>query len=54
MAREDIPKYHKVCIAAAKKGDVLYKYGEAIGYAQCDIEEGDYVHTHNLDSSKPE
>lgn len=51
-ARQDIPQYHKMCIVATKKNEPLYKYGEIIGYAQCDIEKGDYVHTHNLDSKK--
>lgn len=54
IARDDIPQYHKVCIVSTKKNEPLYKYGEFIGYAQCDIEEGDYVHTHNLDSQKCE
>lgn len=53
-ARDDIPQFHKICITATRKGDPLYKYGEVIGYAQCDIAEGDYVHTHNLDSKKCE
>ncbi len=48
-----IPIYHKMAVCDIKRGDVLYKYGEAIGYATADIREGEHVHTQNLDSKKP-
>lgn len=47
-ASEDIPPFHKASLKHQKKGDSLHKYGEVIGYATCDIKEGEHVHTHNL------
>jgi len=35
-----------------KKGDVVYKYGEVIGIATVDIKTGDYVHVHNIESTR--
>jgi len=35
-----------------KKGDVVYKYGEIIGIATVDIKTGDYVHVHNIESTR--
>ena len=32
------------------KGENLIKYGEAIGQATQDIEEGQHVHVHNVES----
>ena len=53
-ANTNIPVYHKVAIRSVRKGEKIYKYGEVIGYATKDIDVGDYVHTHNLSSEKPE
>lgn len=44
----DAPIYHKIAIVDVPKGGYVYKYGEKIGIASCDIKAGDYVHTHNL------
>jgi len=44
----DIPKYHKIAIKAASKGEKVLKYGEVIGHALRDISVGDHVHTQNL------
>lgn len=49
-ATMSIPVNHKVAIKNIKKGDVVIKYGEKIGYATADINVGDHVHTHNLSS----
>jgi altronate dehydratase small subunit len=49
-ALADIPIYHKLAVAPAKKGDLVIKYGERIGVALCDIQPGEHVHTHNLGS----
>jgi len=49
-AKEDIKVNHKVAIKPVKKGNVVIKYGEKIGYATMDIDVGDHVHTHNLSS----
>jgi len=47
-AAQIIPEYHKAAIVAIAKGAYIYKYGEIIGKALCDIAPGAHVHTHNL------
>ena len=44
----DSPIYHKIAIVDVPAGGYVYKYGEKIGIAACDIKKGDSVHTHNL------
>ena len=53
-ALEDIPQYHKIARWAVKRGEILYKYGQPMGYATADIAAGQWVHTHNADSEQPE
>ena len=48
----DIPKFHKMAVAHIKKGEYCYKYGEVIGEALEDLAPGDYVHVHNLASTR--
>jgi altronate dehydratase len=50
-ASQDIPLFHKVALRDVPKGDPVIKYGEYIGVATADIKKGDWVHTHNLESS---
>ncbi|MBQ9097383.1 MAG: altronate dehydratase [Clostridia bacterium] len=38
---------HKIAKRDIKKGENVIKYGYPIGYATCDIKEGEHVHTHN-------
>jgi len=45
---QDIGRGHKIALAPLKQGQEVYKYGYSIGYACCDIELGDWIHTHNL------
>ncbi|MVB12482.1 Altronate dehydratase [Caprobacter fermentans] len=51
-ASADIPKFHKMAVAEIKKGEHCYKYGEVIGAATTDLHPGDYVHVHNLESTR--
>lgn len=44
----EIPAGHKKALRAIKQGEPVIKYGSPIGYATCDIQEGEWVHTHNL------
>lgn len=53
-ALEDIPQYHKIARRAVKRGEVIYKYGQPMGYAAADIAAGQWVHTHNAGSEQPE
>lgn len=48
--KTDIPSNHKVLIKKIKKGDVVRKYGEKMGYASKDIEIGEHVHIQNVTS----
>lgn len=52
VATSDIPKFHKMSVATIKKGGFCYKYGEVIGVALEDLKPGDYVHVHNLESTR--
>ena len=46
----DIPAGHKYAIATIAKGEYVIKYGEIIGRAKTDIQKGEWVHTHNVES----
>ena len=48
----DIPYGHKVAVKPIAKGEPIVKSGEEIGVATMDIQTGDYVHVHNLDSQR--
>ncbi|GAB6099534.1 altronate dehydratase family protein [Halanaerocella petrolearia] len=47
-AQDDIPVGHKIALADIKQGAEIIRYGSPIGIATEDIEQGDWVHTHNL------
>ena len=47
---DDIPTGHKVCVRTVLKGEKVFKYGASIGHATCDIQPGQHVHAHNLES----
>ncbi len=47
-ARESIDLGHKVAIQPIAKGERIRKFGQVIGFATCDIEPGDWIHSHNL------
>ena len=48
---EDIRFGHKVALEDLDEGETIYKYGLSIGYASQDIDAGDWVHAHNVDSN---
>jgi altronate hydrolase len=50
LARADIPKGHKIAIRAAAAGQDVLKYGWPIGRATIDIDIGDHVHVHNVET----
>ena len=52
QALTDIPKFHKIAIKPAQKGEDVIRYGEVIGHALCDIAVGDHVHTQNIDDRR--
>jgi len=46
--REAVPAGHKVALRALAAGDVVHKYGWAIGRLTAAVEPGDWIHSHNL------
>ena len=47
---ERIPAGHKYALRPIKQGEYVIKYGEVIGRATADIQENEWVHTHNVKS----
>lgn len=52
IARTDIPYGHKIALHDISKGETVYKYGLSIGTALSDIQSGDHVHVHNVESNR--
>lgn len=49
---QDVPFGHKVALHQIDAGDEIYKYGEVIGVASQPIDSGEWVHTHNCESTR--
>lgn len=49
---DDVQIYHKFAIKEMAKGSPVVKYGEHIGIAGCDINPGNHVHVHNVESHR--
>jgi len=54
VAREAIPRGHKIALADIPAGADILKYGFPIGYALTDIPKGAHVHVHNVGSKRTE
>ncbi|MDX6516031.1 MAG: altronate hydrolase [Gaiellaceae bacterium] len=52
LAREAVPAGHKIALRAIATGEAVQKHGAAIGIASQPIAQGDYVHVHNLESTR--
>jgi len=52
IVKQAIPQFHKMATEDIKKGSAVYKYGQIIGLATSDISAGDYVHIHNIESTR--
>ena len=50
VIRDAILRGHKVAVATIGRGELVVKYGGAIGEATADIAAGEHVHVHNLRS----
>ena len=48
-AVDRVPRGHKLAMDDIRKGEVVRKYAQPIGYASEDIRAGSHVHTHNLE-----
>lgn len=51
-AVESVPFGHKVALEPIADGDEVVKYGEVIGRASGSIAPGEWVHTHNCESTR--
>lgn len=49
---EDVPFGHKVALADIAAGETVRKYGEVIGRTTRDVTAGEWVHTHNAESTR--
>jgi len=49
---QDIPFGHKYALKDIRKGEGVIKYGETIGLATENIQQGQHVHVHNIESQK--
>ncbi|WP_415382795.1 UxaA family hydrolase [Halosimplex sp. TS25] len=49
---DEIPFGHKVALADVDAGETVRKYGEVIGEASEDVARGEWVHTHNCESTR--
>jgi len=52
ILRDNIVYAHKTARIYISKGSDVVKYGEVIGVATDNIEPGDHVHVHNVDSKR--
>lgn len=43
---------HKLAVRLIKKGEDILKYGTVIGRATQDIQPGEHVHVHNVESTR--
>lgn len=50
--KDDVEFGHKIAIKNLDKMSEVIKYGEVIGYAQEDISKGEWIHNHNIFSTK--
>jgi altronate dehydratase small subunit len=48
---EDVQFGHKLAIELIPAGETVTKYGKSIGNATEDIESGEWVHVHNVESN---
>ena len=51
-ALADFAYGHKIALRDIAKGDTITKYGLSIGSATKDIQAGDHVHIHNVESNR--
>ena len=49
-AAQDITIYHKLACRDIPQGEPVVKYGQHIGSAVTDIQAGQHVHVHNVES----
>jgi altronate dehydratase small subunit len=50
--KSNIPAFHKLALEDISLGEQVIKYGEVIGIATSEIQCGEYVHVHNVESNR--
>lgn len=50
--KDDIPYGHKFAVRKIAEEEEVIKYGEVIGTSTEDIETGEHVHVHNVESTR--
>jgi altronate dehydratase small subunit len=50
--RQNVPFGHKFALERIAQGQPVIKYGHTIGTASRDLEPGDHVHVHNIESNR--
>ena len=50
--RDVIPYGHKMALQPIAKGETVFKYALSIGSATEDIQPGNHVHVHNVESNR--
>jgi altronate dehydratase small subunit len=48
---EDVRFGHKIALEDIERGDTIIKYGLSIGQASEEIDAGEWVHVHNVESN---
>ncbi len=49
---QEIPASHKIAICDIDPGEEIVKYGEVVAVTTRQIQRGEWVHTHNLESKR--
>ncbi len=49
---QNIPASHKVALRNIPAGEEIVKYGEVVAVCTREIQKGEWVHTHNLESKR--
>ena len=52
QVRQSIPFGHKFALRQIQSGEDILKYGAVIGRAMQDIQAGEHVHVHNVESTR--
>ena len=50
VTKTDIPFSHKMLLEDLSEGEEIIKYGEVIGKASTQLMQGEWIHSHNLES----
>ena len=50
--KDDIPSNHKLAFRDITAGEPIIKYGLNIGQASKNIQQGEHVHVHNIESNR--